>query len=184
MKKEVLTHTLDEPDISYLLSQIDAGKSKDQGRTSVILTAADCNVYQPYYLGLNDFESLRKKLIPWVRDKLQNDNLWIPRSVWALDYTNGEGARAHIHHAADYSLVWFLRADEGCGTIEFFDPEVSIEPTPGLALLFNAKHKHGVLPNVDLNARRTCMVFDIVDKRSVQKRSCRHGFYEVDEEFL
>tara|TARA_B110000305_G_C19302370_1_gene569788 strand:- start:428 stop:997 length:570 start_codon:yes stop_codon:yes gene_type:complete len=189
MKKVIHYHHLDHPDREYLLSQIDKYKSKDQGLTSVILTAADCNVYQPYYRGskfehYEDFERVRKDLVPWVRNLLKDNRYWIPKSCWALDYENGEGAWTHTHHNTDYSLIWYLRADEGCATIEFFDPDVSIQPTEGMALLFLGSHKHGVLPNIDINARRTCLVFDIVKMEDAPKKSQKRGFYDIDEEFL
>lgn len=155
--------------------------TKDQSRTSVVLNAAYGSVYQPYYLKRDDFEDIRKELVRHIQDKFLGKDYWISRDVWGLNYLNGEGAAPHVHSNVDYSMIWYLNADEDCGTLEFFNPDQSVQPTKNMLVLFDGRHKHGVLPSIDPDAKRTCMVFSIHKLENISKHNNHRGFYTLDD---
>lgn len=157
--------------------------SKLQSRTAIVLKTAYADVYQPMYLGRHDFEDVRKALTHHCRKVMNNDRLWISRDIWALNYSNGEGTAPHVHRGTPYSVIWYLQADDGCGTLEFFDPDETIEPKPNMCVIFDGEHKHGVLPSIEPDARRVCIVGQMYDLDTMPRINHPKGFYDVDSEF-
>lgn len=157
--------------------------SKDQSRTSIVLKTAYADIYQPMYLGRDDFEEIRKALVRHCRSVMGNDRLWISRDIWALNYLHSEGTSPHVHRGVPYSVIWYLEADDGCGTLEFFHPYQSIEPQKDMCVIFSGEHLHGVLPAIDPEAKRVCIVGQLYDLDTMPIINHPKGFYDVDDEF-
>lgn len=172
----------DQPDLIPLLYR---EASKDQTRTAIRLGTAYASVYQPAYLLRDDFEGVRKALVRHCRAVMQNDRLWISRDVWGLTYDNGEGTAPHVHKGVPFSVIWYLEADDGCGSLEFFGPngdDRTFQPEAGMCIIFDGRLPHGVLPSVVPTARRSCIVGNLYDLDTMRAHHPK-GYYVVDEEF-
>ena len=177
--KHVIT-TFEFDNTDWLIEKIQRKASKDQSKTSIRLNRAYCGVYQPWRVGRNDFEPLRLALVPKVREVLGEEDLWISRDIWGLNYLNGEGTAPHCHQGARYSAIWYLRADEGCGTLEFSNPDMEIVPENNMLILFDADWYHGVLPNTVKDAQRTCIAMNIHRVTELSHFNDERGFYTPD----
>ena len=118
-----------------------------------------------------------------VRDTLKIPSLWVSRDIWALNYQSNEGTSPHVHKGTPYSVIWYVVADDGCGSLEFFRPNQSVQPTKNMCVIFKGSHCHGVLPSIDPLARRMCLVGEVYDLTTMGKMNHPKGFYNVDPEF-
>ena len=143
-----------------LVELIRAKATREQINTSIRLDTAYCKIYQPKKFMSDDFEQCRntfsKKISSTFKDEYKvNDD------IWGLDYDNGEGTKFHDHrNDSQYSAIYYLVADEGCGPLVFKNPDMEIEPKPGLFILFDSRVEHGVLPGLNPTARRTCIAMN------------------------
>ena len=65
---------------------------------------------------------------------------------WAAIYEEEDHTLAHTHFPADFSVVTYLDADPGCAPI-VFDETISVQPVPGVMLVFPGLLKHSVPKN-------------------------------------
>jgi len=65
---------------------------------------------------------------------------------WGAIYEEEDHTIPHSHFPADFSVVVYLEAEDGCAPI-VFDDKLSVQPVPGLMLLFPGLLKHSVPKN-------------------------------------
>lgn len=65
---------------------------------------------------------------------------------WAAIYEEEDHTLGHTHFPADFSVVTYLDADPGCAPIVFADT-ISVQPVPGVMLIFPGLLKHSVPKN-------------------------------------
>lgn len=158
--------------------------SLDQERTTVRVDTADCKIYQPGRLEQWDtiYDKVRHDLMRYVHHYF-GKRYWIARDIWGLVYEDNDSADAHVHPNADYTAIWFMEADDGCGTLEYFNPDLTIEPKKDMLVIADAMHTHGVFPNVERTAKRSCIVMNIHNLDKLHKNINNRGFYTVDDEY-
>lgn len=105
-----------------------------------------------------------------IADKLSYDSRFRLdiHSMWAIVNSPGASNRSHIHPGSLWSGVYYVKAPENSGQIEFLDPRtanlmnqpqylnrpkscyasVTYDPEPGLILLFPSWLYHTVHPNL------------------------------------
>jgi hypothetical protein len=115
-------------------------------------------------LGWQSPQYTTTKDIPWVNDLLTQcittADITIPiRHVWFN--VNGKDAyhNWHSHGGTSVVGVYYIQVPKDSGNIEFRDG-TSIEPYPGLLLIFPAGVEHQVTPN-KTNNLRISMAFNI-----------------------
>lgn len=157
--------------------------SMDQERTTVRVDTADCKIYQPWRVGHTNtlYEAVRRDCCQTARD-IFGEEYWVARDIWGLVYEDNDSADAHIHPNADYTAIWFMEADDGCGTLEYFDPDLTIEPKKNMLVIADAMHTHGVFPNVERKAKRSCIVMNIHHVEKVLTLDNKRGFYSLEGE--
>jgi len=147
-------------DRDNLISIIQEKASRDQLRTSIRLDTAYCNIYQPWKYESDDFLKVNKIFSEKISEILKA-KYEVTKETWGLDYKNGEGTNFHAHPGDhSFSAIYYLIADEGCGTLVFKDPDIEIEPKPEMFLLFNNYISHGVLPSINPDAQRVCIAMN------------------------
>ena len=115
-------------------------------------------------LGWQSIQYTTTKNISWV-DSLLNQCVSVAEITNPLKHIwfniNGKGAyhNWHSHGGADIVGVLYLQVPKDSGNIEFRDG-TSIEPYPGLLLIFPAGVEHRVTPN-QTNQQRISMAFNI-----------------------
>lgn len=122
--------------------------------------------YDPYVNGDSSFESLRHDLIPFVRQLMNDENLWISRDLWGLRYTDNKDVCPHTHLVAKWNAVLYLRVDPGAGKLYYRDPDLEIAPHTGMLLIASPDWTHGVYKN-ESTADRYCIPMNIHDKRDI-----------------
>ena len=65
---------------------------------------------------------------------------------WGAIYEEADHTLAHNHFPADFSVVIYLEAETGCAPI-VFDGRISVQPVPGVMLLFPGLLNHSVPQN-------------------------------------
>ena len=65
---------------------------------------------------------------------------------WAAIYEEEDHTLAHSHFPADFSVVTYLDAAPGCAPI-VFDDAISVQPVPGVMLIFPGLLRHSVPKN-------------------------------------
>lgn len=65
---------------------------------------------------------------------------------WAAIYEEEDHTLPHTHFPADFSVVTYLDADPGCAPI-VFDDKISVQPVPGVMLIFPGLLRHSVPQN-------------------------------------
>lgn len=146
---------------NFLIKTIREKASKDQTKTSIRLDTAYCNIYQPKKFGSDDFETCRQVFSDKL-SKMVSAKYRVMDDLWGLDYENGEGTSMHDHKSELYrfSAIYYLAADDGCGTLVFKDPYMEIEPKENMFVVFDCHLVHGVLPAVNEEAKRTCIAMN------------------------
>lgn len=66
-------------------------------------------------------------------------------NLWAMKYVDGEYAIKHNHYPSDWSAVYYVDIEEKSSGI-IFEEELTINPVPGMLLLFPSILDHRVLP--------------------------------------
>jgi len=147
-------------DRDNLISIIREKASRDQLRTSIRLDTAYCNIYQPLKYESDDFVEVNKIFGEKI-SQMVNEKCSVTKETWGLDYKNGEGTKSHAHPGQhNLSAIYYLVADEGCGTVVFNTVGIEIEPEPGMFLVFNNLLPHGVLPSINPDAQRVCIAMN------------------------
>lgn len=156
----VLQDFFELEDKDNLIKIIQEKASRDQSKTSIRLNTAYCNIYQPWKHESDDFLEVNKIFSKKISQMLKA-RYKVTKETWGLDYKNGEGTNMHAHPGKhELSAVYYLMADEGCGTLVFKTPDIEIEPKPGMFLVFNNYVAHGVLPSINPDARRVCIAMN------------------------
>lgn len=151
-------------DKDTLIKKIREESTRDQSKTTIRLHIAYSKIFQPWKNGQKEDLEPTRKIFSQKVSEILNGNYVCKRDIWGLDYDNGEGTKLHDHYANgvnQYSAIYYLVADEGCGSLCFNNPWIEIEPKPNMFLLFDASVPHGVLPAVNKTARRTCLAMNI-----------------------
>lgn len=65
---------------------------------------------------------------------------------WGAIYEEADHTIAHNHFPSDFSVVVYLEAEPGCAPI-VFDGQISVQPVPGVMLLFPGLLNHSVPQN-------------------------------------
>ena len=173
-------------DAQWYIDQTYREATLEQSRTTVRVDIAGSPIYQPYYIDKRtDFEELRLDMIEEVRNRMNDDDLWIPKDVWSLYYAENHHADAHVHPNTCLSVIWYPLAEDGCGTLEFFDPDMTVEPKDNMLVIFDGYHRHGVFPNVQKGARRVCLVFNVfsLSYLKLHPPENKRGWYDVDVKY-
>lgn len=145
----------------FLSDQIDKLATRDQTKTSIRLQKAYARIWQPKRNGDDMFEEIRKELTEVICAALKQSDIEVDDYLWGLSYDNGDGAGFHHHHGSLYSAIYYLKADEGCGSLLFKNPFVEIEPEDNMLVIFDADLNHAVSPNVVKDAKRICIAMNI-----------------------
>jgi len=149
-------------DKDFLINVIRKKATRDQSKTAIRLNVAYSKIYQPWKEDIPDFEPCRQIFTAKISEMLKGKYV-CKRDLWGLDYENGEGTSMHDHGGTNnnaYSAIYYLVADEGCGSLVFGNPWIEIEPKPNMFVLFDCKVLHGVLPAVNEKAKRTCIAMN------------------------
>lgn len=160
---------LDEPD--YWMKLIREGGSYDQKDTAIRLERAYCRVYQPGHTGENHLDPLRHEFDYTLNRFARRLNILGERklktdpSMWGLIYTDGESCGPHGHGPVwEYSAVFYLKADVGCGSIFFPTIDMEVEPEDNDLIIFNPRLQHGVMPNIISGAERIAVAMNVTDR--------------------
>ena len=135
--------------------------------------------------GLDTFEPIRKDFNKHFQNYFQDKNLWVCKDIWGLYYEYNHSADAHYHPNMDFTAIWFLEATDGCGTLHYFldsGREIVIEPKTNMLVIAGALDLHGVLPSIDPDSKRCCIVLNVLDRRKLPGLNSDKGFYVVDED--
>lgn len=65
---------------------------------------------------------------------------------WGAIYEEADHTIAHNHFPSDFSVVIYLEAEPGCAPI-VFDGQISVQPVPGVMLVFPGLLNHSVPKN-------------------------------------
>lgn len=156
----VLQDFFELEDKDNLIKIIKEKASRDQTKTSIRLNTAYCNIYQPWKHKNNDFAEVNRIFSEKISQMLKA-KYKVTKETWALDYKNGEGTNMHTHPGDhEMSAIYYLIADEGCATLILKNPDLEIEPKPGMFILFNNYVAHGVLPSINPDAQRVCIAMN------------------------
>jgi hypothetical protein len=98
-------------------------------------------------------EKVNEKIYFFLDKYFEKFNFTIT-NLWAQRYINGRHS-AHIHPQCAASFIWYVKADENCSKILFYNPgwpyidthKFEIQPVTGTLLLFSAGIPHEVLEN-------------------------------------
>jgi|DEB0MinimDraft_10_1074344.scaffolds.fasta_scaffold02720_10 hypothetical protein len=161
-KPLLATVELELEDRDFLIAKIREKASKEQSKTSIRLNTAYCKIYQPYKFNENTFENCRNVFSQKVSEMMKG-RYKVNSDIWGLDYENGEGTAMHHHEGPHQRLsaIYYLVADEGCGSLVFQNPDIEIEPKPNMFVLFDSSLVHGVLPAINEEAKRTCIAMNL-----------------------
>ena len=136
MKIMILDHEHEHS--RFLSRQIDKLATRDQSKTSIRLEKAYARIWQPKRNGDDMFEEIRKELTEVISAALKQSDIEIDDYLWGLTYDNGDGAGFHHHYGSLYSAIYYLKADEVCGSLVFRKPSVEIEPEDNMLVIFDA----------------------------------------------
>lgn len=138
-----------------ITSLIEKHATRD-GKSNVDKELALTRIYSPHKYNLPDFEPY----IDWVHTLGFSEKRAEPSMVWGLTYIGDDFTYPHDHNPYRITGIHYLRAEEGCGLLQF--PETVIEPEEDMIVTAPGWKMHSVLPAENPEARRTCIVFNLL----------------------
>jgi len=129
-------------------------EDKQNHETNVKAVMTEWNLESPEIEALKDYIIKSLKLLPdnigWGRP---GDFEFI--NFWGNVYRYGEYTNSHQHLPEDFTMVYFLTAQEGDAPLLLDDSKTRIYPEEGLLALFPAYVRHSVPKHMSNNVRIT-----------------------------
>lgn len=115
--------------ISWLPDQTDKS-------TSLIVTK---------HTGFHTYPKIFLEVSDWVLKTTSFNIQPKETELWVAVYNVGDYAEPHTHTPCSYSFVYYVTVPEGSSPLVFEDR--SIDPTPGMCIIFSSDTKHAVPEN-------------------------------------
>lgn len=153
-----------------------------EGKAGVLGTSF-ATEYRPWRAGSDVFEKVRIELTKRIREIMGDDDLWVSRDLWGLDYEDDEYTCPHKHVVAKLNAVWYLQADEGSGKLNYVDPDIVITPRTNMLVIASADWTHFVTANEKSNVLRTCIPMNIHSMKDIRSNTSQFRFINNEGQY-